>query len=99
MKKNTNKKDIVFRIFSVICIFLSVYVFALLRQLTGEPTTKMLADVLIIFLLVVLNTAVLVLHETIKQLRKQVGEFQFVKQLDKLEFSEQIKRGGLYHAF
>ena len=70
MKKNTNKKDIVFRIFSVICIFLSVYVFALLRQLTGEPTTKMLADVLIIFLLVVLNTAVLVLHETIKQLRK-----------------------------
>jgi len=66
MKKKVNKKDIAFHIFSSVCIFLSVYVFALLRQLTGDPTTKMLTDILIIFLLTVLNTAVLVLHEIIK---------------------------------
>lgn len=70
MKKKTNKKEIAFRIFSFVCILLSVYVFALLRQLTGNPTTKMLADILIIFLLVVLNTAVLVLYEIIKDKRK-----------------------------
>ena len=70
MKKKANKKDIVFHIFSSACIFLSVYVFALLRQLTGNPTTKMLTTVLIIFLLVALNTAVLVLHEIIKGKRK-----------------------------
>ena len=66
MRKKINKKDIVFHIFSSACIFLSVYVFALLRQLTGDPTIKMLTTVLIIFLLVVLNTATLVLHEIIK---------------------------------
>ena len=66
MNKKVNKKDIALHIFSSVCIFLSVYVFALLRQLTGDPTTKMLTDILIIFLLTVLNTAVLVLHEIIK---------------------------------
>ena len=70
MKKKANKKDIAFHIFSSACIFLSVYVFALLRQLTGDPTTKMLTDILIIFLLVVLNTAVIVLYEIIKDKRK-----------------------------
>ena len=63
MKKKTNPKDIAFHIFSSICILLSVFVLALLRQLTGEPVTKMLTDILIIFLLVVLNTAVLILYE------------------------------------
>ena len=70
MKKRINKEDIAFHIFSSACIFLSVYVFALLRQLTGDPTTKMLTDILIIFLLVVLNTAVIVLYEIIKDKRK-----------------------------
>ena len=70
MKKKVNKKDIAFHIFSSVCIFLSVYVFALLGRLTGDPTTKMLTDILIIFLLVVLNTAVLVLNEIIKGKRK-----------------------------
>lgn len=65
-EKEINKKNIGFHIFSSVCIFLSVYVFALLRQLTGDPTIKMLTTVLIIVLLVVLNTAVLVLHEIIK---------------------------------
>jgi len=63
MKKKASKKDIAFHLFSSVCILLSVCVFALLRQLTGDPTTKMLADCLTIFLLVVLNTAVLVLYE------------------------------------
>lgn len=70
MRKKINKKDIGFHIFSSVCVFLSVYVFALLRRLTGEPTTKMLTDILIIFLLVVLNTAVIVLYEIIKGKRK-----------------------------
>lgn len=70
MKKKVNKKDIAFHIFSTTCILLSVYVFALLRKLTGDPTTKMLTTVLIILLLVVLNTAVLALHEIIKGKRK-----------------------------
>ena len=70
MKKKANKKDFVFYIFSSMCIFLSVYSFALLRKFTGDPTTKMLTDVLIILLLVVLNTAVIVLHEIIKSKRK-----------------------------
>ena len=70
MKKKINKKDIAFHVFSSVCIFLSVYVFALLRRLTGEPTTKMLTDILIIILLVVLNTAVIVLYEIIKGKRK-----------------------------
>ena len=70
MKRKANKKDIAFHIFSSVCIFLSVYVFALLRQLTGDPTTKMLTDILIIFLLVVLNTAVIVLYQIIKDKRK-----------------------------
>jgi uncharacterized membrane protein len=75
MKKKTNKKDIAFHIFSSICILLSVCVFALLRQLTGDPATKMLTDILIIILLVVLNTAVLILHEIIKGMRKQADQF------------------------
>ena len=70
MKKKVNKKDIAFHVFSSVCIFLSVCVFALLRQLTCDPTTTMLTDILIIFLIVVLNTAVLVLHEIIKGKRK-----------------------------
>ena len=70
MKQKANKKDIAFSIFSFVCIILSVYVFALLRQLTGDPTTKMLTDILIIFLLVVLNTTVLVLYEIVKGKRK-----------------------------
>ncbi len=70
MKKKTSKKDILFHIFSSLCILLSVYVFSLLRQLTGDPTTKMVTDILIIFLLVVLNTAVLILYEIIKGKRK-----------------------------
>lgn len=70
MKQKTNKKEIAFRIFSTVCILLSVCVFGLLRQLSGDPITKMLTDVLIIFLLVVLNTAVLVLYEIVKDKRK-----------------------------
>ena len=70
MKKEMNKTDILFCIFSTVCILLSVYVFASLKQLTDNPTTKMLTDILIIFLLVVLNTAVLVLYETVKKFRK-----------------------------
>ena len=76
MKKKANKKDIAFHILSSACIFLSVYVFALLRQLTGDPTTKMLTTVLIIFLLVVLNTSVLVLHEIIKGKRKDSDQIK-----------------------
>lgn len=70
MKKKVNKKDIAFGIFSHVCVLLSVYVFALLGRLTGDPPTKMLTDILIIFLLVVLNTAVIVLYEIIKGKRK-----------------------------
>lgn len=74
MKKKVNKKDIAFRIFSSVCILLSVYTFELLRrltnELTGDPTTKMLTVILIIFLLVVLNTAVIVLYEIIKGKQK-----------------------------
>ncbi len=70
MKKKSNKKDIILLIFSFVSILLSIYVFALLRQLTGDPTTKMLTDILIIILLVGLNTAVLVLYKIIKQMRK-----------------------------
>jgi len=71
MKKKNNKKDIVFNIFSAVCIFLSVYVFSLLRKLTGDPTTKMITDVLIIFLLVVLNVAILVLYRIIQEKRNK----------------------------
>lgn len=70
MKKKTHKKDVIFRIFSSACILLSVYVFALLRRLTGDPTTKLITDVLIVFLLVALNTAVLILYEIIKEKRR-----------------------------
>ena len=69
MKQKTTKKDIAFHIFSATCILLSVYAFALLRQLTGDPTTKMFTTILIILLLVVLNTAVLILYEIIKSKR------------------------------
>lgn len=70
MKKKTSIYEIVFRTFSSFCIFLSVYAFALLSRLTGDPNTKMITDIVIIFLLVVLNTAVLVLYEMIKNMRK-----------------------------
>lgn len=65
--KKINKKDVAFRIFSSVCIFLSVYVFSSLRQFTGDPAKKMVTDVLIILLLTVLNTVVLVLYEIIKK--------------------------------
>ena len=71
MKNKTNRQDKFFNIFSGVCIFLSVYVYALLSKLTGEPTTKLLTDFLVIILLVVLNTAVIVLHEKIKTLRNE----------------------------
>ena len=67
MKKKANKKEFGFYIFSSASIFLSVYVFALLRRLGGEPITKMFTDILIILLLTVLNTAVLVLYEKAKE--------------------------------
>jgi len=74
MKKKINKKDLAFHIFSSVCILLSVYAFELLRRLTsqlaGDPTTKMLTSILIISLLTILNTAVIVLYEIIKQTRK-----------------------------
>ena len=74
MKKKINKKDLAFHIFSSVCILLSVYAFELLRRLTsqlaGDPTTKMLTSILIISLLTILNTAVIVLYEIIKQKRK-----------------------------
>ena len=74
MKKKINKKDLAFHIFSPVCILLSVYAFELLRRLTsqlaGDPTTKMLTSILIISLLTILNTAVIVLYEIIKQTRK-----------------------------
>ena len=70
MKKKPNKKDIAFHIFSGACIFLSVYVFASLRHMTGDPVKKMVTDVLVIFLLTALNIAVIVLYEIIKNMRK-----------------------------
>lgn len=70
MKNKPNIKDVLFRIFSAVCIFLSVYAFALLSKLTGDPTTKMFTDILIVFLLLVLNTAVVVLYEIIKNKHK-----------------------------
>lgn len=70
MKKNFNVKDILFHIFSTVCIFLSVIVFALLGRLTGDPNTKMLTDLLIIFLLVTLNVTVLFLYENNKKNKK-----------------------------
>jgi hypothetical protein len=41
-----------------------------MRQLTGDPSTKMFTDMLVIFLLVVLNTAVGVLFEYLDQKKK-----------------------------
>ena len=49
---------------------ISVVVFSLMRQLTGDPTTKMFTDMLVIFLLVVLNVAVMVLFEFLEQKQK-----------------------------
>lgn len=60
----------IFNIFSTVCIILSVCVFSLMRQLTGDPSTKMFTDMLVIFLLVVLNTAVGVLFEYLDQKKK-----------------------------
>ena len=70
MKKNLNKKDIVFRICSSVSIILSICVFGLLRKLAGDPTTHMITSVLVILLLTVLNIAVIVLYEIIKNNRK-----------------------------
>ena len=61
------RKDLPFEIFSTVCILLSVVAFAMMRKLTGDPVTKMMTDALVIFLLVVLNIAVFVLHEMMKQ--------------------------------
>lgn len=68
--KKANKRDIAFNIFFSLCTFLSVYAFVLLRKLTGDPITKLMTDILIIFLLVVLNTAVLILYGIIKRKEK-----------------------------
>ena len=68
MKKD--KKDTAFQIFFSVCVFLSVYVYALMSKLTGDPATKLFADVLVIALLVVLNTTVLIMHEKIRDLKK-----------------------------
>ena len=64
--KNVDKKEIAFRIFSGLCILLTVVVFAMLRRLDGDPTFKMLATILVIFLLTVLNVAVIFLYELYK---------------------------------
>ncbi len=64
--KNVDKKEIAFRVFSGLCIFLTVVVFALLRRLDGDPTLKMLTTILVIFLLVALNTAIIFLYELYK---------------------------------
>lgn len=64
--KNIDKKEIGFRIFSGLCIFLTVVVFAMLRRLDGDPTFKMLTTILVIFLLTVLNVAVIFLYELYK---------------------------------
>jgi len=68
MKKG--KKDTAFQIFFSVCVFLSVCVYALMSKLTGDPATKLFADVLVIALLVVLNTTVLIMHEKIRDLKK-----------------------------
>ena len=70
MRKNFNKKDFAFRIFSSVCIILSICVFELLRKLTGDPTTHMITSILVILLLTVLNITIIVLHEIIKNKRK-----------------------------
>lgn len=71
MKIKRPKQDIIFDIFISVTVFLSVYSFALLSKLQGEPNLKMFTDILIIFLLFILNTAVVVLYEEIKRLRKK----------------------------
>ncbi len=64
--KKIDKKELLFRIFSGISILLTVIVFELLRRLGGDPTLKMLTTILVIFLLVALNTAVILLYEAYK---------------------------------
>ena len=69
-KKSKKRIRKIAEIFSHICVILSVVVFSLMRQLTGDPTTKMFTDMLVIFLLVVLNVAVMVLFEFLEQKQK-----------------------------
>ena len=69
-KKSKKRIRKIAEIFSHICVILSVVVFSLMRQLTGDPTTKMFTDMLVIFLLVVLNVAVMVLFEFLEQKHK-----------------------------
>ena len=69
-KKSRKRIRRISEIFSLISVFLSVMVFALMRNLTGDPTTKMFTTMLVIFLLVVLNVAVMVLFEFLDQKHK-----------------------------
>lgn len=68
--RNRKRMRRIFNIFSTVCIILSVCVFSLMKQLTGDPSTKMFTDMLVIFLLVVLNTAVGILFEYLDQKKK-----------------------------
>ena len=70
MKTKRPKQNIIFDIFISITVFLSIYSFELLSKLQGEPNLKMFTDILVVLLLLVLNTAVIVLYEKIKELRK-----------------------------
>ena len=69
-KRNKKKRDVGFQIFSSVSIALSVCVFSLMRRLTGDPNVVMLTSVLVIFLLSILNVAILVLHEFLSDGRK-----------------------------
>ena len=71
MKTKRPKHDIVFNIFIGTTAFLSIYSFALLSKLQGEPNLKMFEDILIVLLFLVLTTTVIVMHEEIKELRKK----------------------------
>lgn len=68
--KRKKRTRIAFNIFSSLSIFLSVCVFELMRQLSGDPNTKMITSILVIFLLSVLNVAVLVLHEFLEEKKR-----------------------------
>ena len=82
MKNKRDKKDTAFNIFSSVLVFATVYSFALLRKLSGEPVTKMFVDFFIVILLVVLNVTVLVLHETTKQQRREIERLKNEKSTD-----------------
>ena len=68
--RSRKKRRVGFEIFSSVSIALSVSVFSLMRRLTGDPNVVMLTNVLVIFLLSILNVAVLVLHEFLSDSRK-----------------------------